>query len=203
MNDSKLIIITDYYSLQQVDDRVEQLQGFDNLENKGYLKFDSGRLIDVETLDDTEIVFVWDRFSDEVSDSARKTWWENIFLTLKKADDKWHIIHHSKGLMPNKSESILCRKGAHIPNDPRYGVATKVLLDTEDNKKERIIKSVFTIEPILAFLHGCLEKKPEQVDFEKLEDVGIDISSLPQLNGELCDERYFSSLSALRDELLK
>ncbi|MDR1583057.1 MAG: hypothetical protein LBS55_07355 [Prevotellaceae bacterium] len=199
MRGNKLIIITEYSSLKTVDDRVKNLQGFNNLKNNGFLKFGGNRLIEISTLDDTEIVFIWDR-AEEGYAKAEK-WWKDTFLPLQK-NEKWYIVYHSKGIQPEETDSMICKQGTHVPNDHVYGKVVSILLDSDSNKKERIITDVFTLKAILAFLHGCLDKKPEKADLKKFEEeTGISVSQ-SELKGELYNEEYFNSLSTLRDKLL-
>jgi hypothetical protein len=147
-----------------------------------------------------EIVFVWDR---NVRGSVQNPeWWANTFVPLKKQDEKWYVVHHSKGVQPKESDSIILKKGTNVPNDHVYGKVVSILFDSDGKKKGRIIEEVFTLETILVFLHACLEKKPEVADLKKFEEK-TSISVLPEeLKGELYSDEYFKSLSELRGRLL-
>ena len=88
-----------------------------------------------------------------------------------------------------------------LQEDGKYGFD----VDKYQIALKKLEKSIFDekSEITLRFLHDCLEKKPEDADYNKLKGVGIDISNLPKLEGNLYNEKYFTSLGKLRDELLK
>jgi len=201
MKKQKIVIITEYTSFKEVcGDNINKISGFDNLEIQGFLKYEKPELIAVDNLDDTEIIFVWDRYGEE---NQPLKWWKDFLQKYKKENEKWYVIHHTKGIMPEEQESIVPIQGAHIRNNLVYGNAIAILFDDEKNKKERIIKEVFksNFEAILEFLHNCLVEKPK--NFKNLEDEKIKTDGLPELKGNPNEPDYITSLTNLRDELLK
>ena len=182
----KLIIITSYSSLQKVDNNVLTLNNFESLkdEEKEFVKFND------------EIIFVRDR-----REEIWTQWWDE-FLNKKPKNEKWYVIHHTRGIQPEQSDSIICKEGINESTNPVYSKVVEILLDEKKGKKERIIWEVFKppLEAVLEFLHGCLDKEPGESDYKKLTEVGID-ANLPELKGEPYSEKYFESLEDLRDKL--
>ena len=204
MKNQKLIIITDCDSLGDVDRNAENFANFEKLESKAFLKFENNGLVEVDELDDAEIVFVWDRF-EKVETEDIQDWW-NTFLEKRKNGEKWYVIHHSKGIQPapSDSDSVIYKSGTHAESNPVYGKVVAILLDNEDNKKDRIIKEVFTpkLEYILAFLHSCLEDAPNGEKCREYKEK-IEIEYDLNLEGDFLSDKYLQSLNALRDKLLK
>ncbi|MDR2385526.1 MAG: hypothetical protein LBD80_07715 [Tannerella sp.] len=60
------------------------------------------------------------------------------------------------------------------------------------------------IEAVLKFLHGCLGKQPEQANFDRLKEAGIDITGIGGiLESNPSEDKYMTEeLSILRDKLL-
>jgi hypothetical protein len=198
MSKKTLIIITEYYSLENVNENITTLNNFNDLKGHG--------TEEVIKLDEEEIIFVWDR--DENNRSERDDWW-NHFLQ-RKNDEVWYVIHHSKGIKPKEiPDSLKCKNGVHTPNDLVYSKAINIILDNNNNKKERIIKAVFTdsdnINAALEFLHACLDGK-DKADVAKLKHFSNfeQINALyDKLNNEPASAIYVEILKQLRDEVLK
>lgn len=202
MGNEKIIIVTNISQLSDVNSSAT-FDGFENLKNNGFMIFTDGKLVTASDLKDADIVFVWDRNTGRITNTPE--WWADIFLSLKN-NDKWYVVYHSKGLNSQyiqSSATMVCRQGEHKAGNFVYREIVKILLDNEKNKKERIIKSVFSLEPVLEFLHGCLVKQPEKEDYEKLQEAGIDPDKLKnKITVERSDSSYDNALTALRKELL-
>jgi len=199
---TKVIIITNSDQLKDVNNSVK-FDGFDNLQKAGFLIFADRKLGATNNLDDAEIVFVWDRSIGD-GEIQNPEWWNDTFLPMKKEGEKWYVIHHTKGIQPQVTDSIILAHGIHVPDDAVYKEVCSILLDTEDNKKERIIKKVFDykskLNAVIEFLHACLNKSPDFTDFQKLKEAGY-TDKLTSLEGELYSPTYFDSLVQLREKL--
>jgi hypothetical protein len=191
----KVIIITDYFSLRNVNDQIKDLNGIAKLKGKGtedVIEFSDG------------IILVWDRYEDEWKD-----WWTKFLK--KKKDDVWYVIHHSRGIGSEgdleNTDTLKSKKGAHIPECPVYSNAAAILLDDDSNKKERVISSVFSekLDLALDFLRSCLSGK-DKADVNKLKGFA-NFSAIKkryaELDGDCTSDSYINALSKLRDVVLK
>jgi len=201
---TKVIIITTESKFKDVNDSAK-FDGFDKLKEKGFLIFEDGKLVPADNLDNAEIVFVWDR--NEGGEVENLDWWDTSFLSMKKSDgEKWYVIRHTKGIQPQVTDSIFPIEGRHTVGNPIYSKVCEILLADDGDRKERIIKEVvfkIKIEAISEFLEICNTKRsPDCDDFNKLNNAGIDVESLPKLEGSFESDKYIQSLSKLTDELM-
>jgi len=199
----KVLIITNKSKLENVNDAHENFDGIDLLETNPILicqeiREDKSTLEIAAKLQDGDIFFV----SDSKETTTPEKW--NTFLKTRK-DENLYILHHTSGFVPAEKEDwIIQIKGKHTGHETdKYLPAITILSDNDPNKKERIIKEVFksNLETVLVFLHGCLEKKPEDADYEKLK-AALEISTLSKLEGDPYDKKYLDSLGKLSKELV-
>ena len=192
---TKVIFLTNKEQLK----RFGIFNGLEQLKNRGFLIFTCEKLVFANNLDNAEIVFVWDRNigEDEVDNPY---WWNDTFLPMKKEDEKWYVIHHTKGIQPKATDSIFPTQGKHIVGNPIYSNVCKILLDNDGDKKERIIKSVLFPIKLNDFLNICNNRKPNTEDFQILTDAGYP-DKLSELEGEYSTSTYFESLKQLSDML--
>ena len=193
------------------EDNVMTIGNLDILEKKEFLKYENKKLVEVDNPNDAEILFVWDRHKN----ANALEWWSNIFLSFKKDDEEWYVIHHDKGIKPQKSDSIICRKGMHSKKNFLYYTVVAILLDDEDRKKERIIKEIFVppLESVFKFLNECSIPNNHDASFiqakEKLYSINDEIKSLVKeflinkYSGKTRLDEYETDLSDFKDKLLK
>jgi hypothetical protein len=127
---------------------------------------------------------------------------ENDEVILKNLKQTYQILHYVKGQHENdimQYYTLLSWLADSYNNATgfvtnKYNVALAKITDALYKEK---------LEIILEFLHGCLEKMPQNTDYQKLQEADIDISTLQPLIGKPYEKEYLGSLSILRDELLK
>lgn len=213
----KVIIFTNCDSLYNLNEANTKISGADKLteENKNILFLYQSPATDgerpilkkVDTLQDGRIFFMYD-------DSDRDFFLSDIFKTLGDKDILY-ILYHGGGNCRDFEQSSCLKpyKGRHINNDLYYGVIMPILTRNksdceEDNIVNEVInvfKGKFQPDCILQFLYGCLEKKPDDADYKKLKNVGINIndaSKFHRITLEPGNGRYDEELKQLRNELL-
>lgn len=224
---NKVIIINDPFCVHFLNNNGAVLLGENE---KKYISISSQEV----TLSDRpssewDILFVHDSISVKALSEA----YPNIFkdsIVLYHKNASW-----KNGLTTDDDEAMLkglpikCSvQGQHEPRDKYYPILTEIprvykplesgKFGFEKSEYEKALNTIFNtlykekLEIVLNFLHSCLEKKPGEADFDKLQEElkeadittqkieDAKISSI--LSGTYLDDEYMESLGLLRDTLL-
>ncbi len=207
----KLLIFTNYDSLQNVNDLELQKLNFNNgnfATNKIFKHTNNSTFQIASIINEGNIFLIY----DEIEATEFKNFIDNY------DDKKVGILYHKKGgvfKIELINEFTYTKEGTHDSDGDHYPVVLKILSDDEDKKFERLKDAIFKfnkkLNAALEFLHQSLGDTPvneailtqgdDKFDLEKLYDGNKLKDWICALNKK-SGEDYREALRKVRDVLL-